>query len=90
MKERRKGNAGVENAIFDDQTVNNLALMLNDHFEMMMNMMANSMPSKGKGKKGKACQAWQDAATINDKIEQLKNGQKTGRQYSEELARMAA
>jgi hypothetical protein len=90
MKERRKGNAGAEMQ-FSMTNINNLALMLNDHFEMMMNMMANSMPSKGKGKKGKGSPSLgKIQQQINDKIEQLKNGQKTGRQYSEELAKMAA
>ena len=90
MKERRKGNAGVEMQ-FSMTNINNLALMLNDHFDMMMNMMSNSMPSKGKGKKGKSMPSLgKMQQEINDKIEQLKNGQKTGRQYSEELARMAA
>ena len=90
MKERRKGNAGVEMQ-FSMTNINNLALMLNDHFENMMNMMANAMPSKGKGKKGKAMpNLGKMQQQINDQIEQLKNGQKTGRQYSEELARMAA
>ena len=90
MKERRKGNAGVEMQ-FSMTNINNLALMLNDHFENMMNMMANAMPSKGKGKKGKGAPSLgKMQQQINDQIEQLKNGQKTGRQYSEELARMAA
>jgi multisubunit Na+/H+ antiporter MnhB subunit len=90
MKERRKGNAGVEMQ-FSMTNINNLALMLNDHFENMMNMMANAMPSKGKGKKGKGMPNLSKMQQqINDQIEQLKNGQKTGRQYSEELARMAA
>jgi len=90
IKERRKGNAGVEMQ-FSMTNINNLALMLNDHFEMMMNMMANSMPSKGKGKKGKSLPSLgKMQQEINEKIEQLKNGQKTGRQYSEELAKMAA
>ena len=90
MKERRKGNAGVEMQ-FSMTNINNLALMLNDHFENMMNMMANAMPSKGKGKKGKSTPSLgKMQQQINDQIEKLKNGQKTGRQYSEELARMAA
>ena len=90
MKERRKGNAGVEMQ-FSMTNINNLALMLNDHFENMMNMMANAMPSKGKGKKGKGMPSLgKMQQQINDQIEQLKNGQKSGRQYSEELARMAA
>jgi septal ring factor EnvC (AmiA/AmiB activator) len=54
-------------------------------------MMANAMPSKGKSKKGKGMPNLSKMQQqINDQIEQLKNGQKTGRQYSEELARMAA
>jgi hypothetical protein len=91
IKERRKGNAGVEMQ-FSMTNINNLALMLNDHFEMMMNMMANSMPSKGKGKKGRMSMPSLSKMQqqINDKIEQLKGGQKMGRQYSEELAKMAA
>lgn len=53
IKERRKGNAGSEMQL-SMTSINNLALMLNDHFDMMMDMMANAMPSKGKGKaKGK-------------------------------------
>ncbi len=90
MKERRKGNAGVEMQ-FSMTNINNLALMLNDHFEDMMNMMANAMPSKGKGKKGKGSPSLgKMQQQVNDQIEQLKNGQKSGRKYSEELARMAA
>ena len=90
IRERRKSNAGIEMQ-FSMTNINNLALMLNDHFEMLMNMMANSMPSKGKGNKGKKLPSLgKMQQEINDKIEQLKNGQKTGRQYSEELARMAA
>lgn len=92
MKERRKGNASTEMQ-FSMTNINNLALMLNDHFEMMMKMMANATPSKGKGKKGKGNNMpslGKMQQQINDRIQQLKNGQKTGRQYSEELARMAA
>ncbi len=92
MKEKRKGNASTEMQ-FSMTNINNLALMLNDHFEMMMKMMANANPSKGKGKKGKGKNMpslGKMQQQINERIEQLKNGQKTGRQYSEELARMAA
>ena len=90
LKDRHKNVASSEMQ-FSMTNINNLALMLNDHFDMMMKMMANAMPSKGKGKKGKSGQSLgKMQQQINDKIEQLKNGQKTGRQYSEELARMAA
>ncbi len=90
MKERHKGSAASEMQ-FSMTNINNLALMLNDHFEMMMKMMANAMPSKGKGKKGKNPPSLgKMQQQINDQIEQLKNGQKTGRQFSEELAKVAA
>lgn len=89
IKERRKGNAGSEMQL-SMTSINNLALMLNDHFDMMMDMMANAMPSKGKGKaKGKQSLG-ELQQQLNDKIEQLKNSGKSGRQLSEELAKMAA
>lgn len=47
IKERRKANASTEMQL-SMTSINNLALMLNDHFEMMMNMMANAKPGKGK------------------------------------------
>ncbi|MBS1486080.1 MAG: hypothetical protein JST43_00720 [Bacteroidetes bacterium] len=91
VKERRKGVASSEMQ-FSMTSLNNLALMLNEHFNNMMNMMANAKPSKkGKGKKGGNFPSLSKMQqSINDKIEQLKNGQKTGRQFSEELARVAA
>src|SRR5258708_12874945 len=54
-------------------------------------MKVNATPAKGK-KKGKQQQLslGQLQQQLNQKIEQLKNGGKTGRQYSEELAKMAA
>jgi hypothetical protein len=89
IKERRKGNAGSEMQL-SMTSINNLALMLNDHFDMMMDMMANAMPSKGKGKaKGKESLG-ELQQQLNDQIEQLKNSGKSGRQLSEELAKMAA
>ncbi|MBZ0246833.1 MAG: hypothetical protein K8H85_12895 [Cyclobacteriaceae bacterium] len=89
IKERRKGNAGSEMQL-SMTSINNLALMLNDHFDMMMDMMANAMPSKGKGKaKGKQSLG-ELQQQLNDRIEQLKNSGKSGRQLSEELAKMAA
>jgi septal ring factor EnvC (AmiA/AmiB activator) len=71
-------------------SINNLALMLDDHFDMMMQMMANAQPSgkkKGKGQKPSLSQMQQQ---LNQKIEELKKGGKSGRQLSEELAEMAA
>ena len=42
-------------------SINNLALMLNDHYDMMMDMMANAQPG-GKKKKGQEPSLRQDAA----------------------------
>lgn len=72
-------------------SINNLALMLDSHFDMMMQMMANakpsSKPSKQKGQKPSMSQMQQQ---LNQKIQELKGSGKSGRQLSEELADMAA
>jgi hypothetical protein len=65
--------------------------MLDDHFDMMMQMMANAKPSGKKGKqKGQKPNLSQMQQQLNQKIEQLKNSGKSGRELSEELAEMAA
>lgn len=93
IRERKKGNAGSEMQL-SMTSINNLALMLNDHFDMMMQMMANAMPGLGKkGKqKGKSeMNLGQMQQQLNQRIEQLRNGGKGGgREFSEELAKMAA
>jgi hypothetical protein len=90
VRERRKPNAASEMQL-SMTSINNLALMLNDHFDMMMEMLANAMPMPGK-KKGKLKQPGlgQLQQQLNEKIQDLKNGNKSGRQYSEELAKVAA
>jgi len=89
IRERRKGNAGSEMQL-SMTSINNLALMLNDHFDMLMDMMANAMPSKGKGKAKGEQSLGELQKQLNQQIEELKNSGKTGRQLSEELAKMAA
>ncbi len=89
IKERRKGNASSEMQL-SMTSINNLALMLNDHFDMMMDMMANAMPSKGKGKSKGQQSLGELQQKLNDQIQELKNSGKSGRQLSEELAKMAA
>jgi hypothetical protein len=89
IRERRKSNAGSEMQM-TMTSINNLALMLNDHFDMMMDMMANAMPSPGKKKKGKQQSLGEMQQRLNDQIEQIKKGGKTGRELSEEMAKMAA
>jgi hypothetical protein len=71
-------------------SINNLALMLDDHFDMMMQMMANAKPSMGKSKKGQKPSLSQMQQQLNQKIQQLKGSGKSGRELSEELAEMAA
>ncbi len=90
IKERRKANASTEMQL-SMTSINNLALMLNDHFEMMMNMMANAMPGKGKKKSGQPTSLGKMQEMLNQQMQELKNGGgKPGRQLSEEFARMAA
>jgi len=89
-KERRRPQAQTEMQ-FSMTSINNLALMLDDHFDMMMQMMANAKPSSGKGKKkGKPQSLSQMQQQLNQRIQELKNGGKPGKQLSEELAKTAA
>lgn len=73
-------------------SINNLALMLDSHFDMMMQMMANAKPSmkKGKSKNSPKQNLSQLQQQLNQKIQELRNSGKSGRQLSEELAEMAA
>jgi hypothetical protein len=88
-KERRRPQAASEMQM-TMTSINNLALMLDDHFDMMMQMMANAKPSMGKPKKGQKQSLGQMQQQLNQKIQDLKNSGKGGRQLSEELAEMAA
>ncbi len=63
--------------------------MLNDHYNMMMDMMANAQPG-GKKKKGQQPSLGKMQQMLNQQMEEIKNSGKTGRQLSEEMARMAA
>ncbi len=75
---------------FSMTSLNNLALMLDSHFDMLMQMMANAKPSMKSKQKGKEPNLSQLQQQLNNRIEQLKNSGKEGRQLSEELAEMAA
>lgn len=89
-KERRRPQASGEMQM-TMTSINNLALMLDDHFDMMMNMMANGQPSMGKKKqKGKTPSLSQMQQQLNQRIQDLKGSGATGRELSEELAEMAA
>ncbi len=89
IKERRKANASTEMQL-SMTSINNLALMLNDHFEMMMNMMANAMPGKGKKKSSGKPSLGKLQQQLNQQMEDIRKGGKSGRQLSEEFAQMAA
>ena len=90
-RERRRPQASSEMQM-SMTSINNLALMLDDHFDMMMQMMANAQPSAGKKGKQKMQKPSlsQMQQQLNERIQQLKNSGKGGREYSEELAKMAA
>jgi hypothetical protein len=89
-KERRRSQAQNEMQL-GMTSINNLALMLDDHFDAMMQMMANAKPSSGKGKKkGKPQSLSQMQQQLNQRIQEMKNGGKSGKQLSEELAKTAA
>jgi hypothetical protein len=89
-KERRRPQSASEMQL-TMTSINNLALMLDDHFDMMMQMMANAKPGKGKSKqKGKEKSLGEMQQQLNQKIQELRNSGKSGRQLSEELAEMAA
>ncbi|HEY9047337.1 MAG TPA: hypothetical protein VIN08_15635 [Ohtaekwangia sp.] len=89
-KERRRPQASTEMQA-SMTSINNLALMLDDHFDIMMQMMSNAQPSMGKSKqKGQKPSLSQMQQQLNQKIQDLKGSGKSGRQLSEELAEMAA
>ena len=91
-KERRKPQAFTEMQA-TMTSINNLALMLDDHFEMMMEMMAKAKSSMGKSKnkqKGQKPNLSQLQEQLNQRIERLKNSGKSGKELSEELAELAA
>lgn len=77
---------------FSMTSMNNLALMLNETFKSMQQMMAMSMPGSGKGgKKGNTPSTGmgEQQKDINQKIQGLGSGGKNGQQMSEELAKIA-
>jgi len=89
IKERKKQNASTEMQL-SMTSINNLALMLDDHYNSMMEMMAKAKPGKGNKKDGKKPSLSQLQKKINEKMNELKKTGKGDRTYSEEFARMAA
>lgn len=89
-RERRRPQASNEMQM-TMTSINNLALMLDEHFDMMVEMMANAQPSMGKSKKkGQKPSLSQMQQQLNERIQELKESGKSGRELSEELAEMAA
>ncbi len=72
-------------------SMNNLALLLNDVLQQMQQQMADAMgqPQKGKGKQP-SMNLSDLQEELNNKISELKKSGKTGRELSQELAKLAA
>jgi len=91
VRDRKKGNASTEMQLAMT-SINNLALLLNDHFDAMMQMLQNAMmmPGKGKPKGNQKMPGLGDKQKqLNQRTEELMKGGKGGRELSEELARIA-
>ena len=102
LKQRKPGQASGEQQ-FAMTSMNNLALLLDEAMQKMQqklgkqmqgNQMCNNPGQKpgqgqksGKGNEGKLGDMQKQ---LNDEIKKLKSGQKTGRQLSESLAKLAA
>lgn len=90
LKERNK-NKAVGKQQFAMTSMNNLALLLDDVLQQMQQQMADAMgqpmPKKGNKPLPSLSKLQQQ---LNEKINQLKKSGKTGRQLSEELAKLAA
>ena len=94
IKERNVGKAtGYQQLTMT--SINNLALMLNDALKQMQQQMAQAQSQAGKGKskkngKPKPGDMGDLQQGLNQKIEELKKGNQSGRGLSEELAKLAA
>lgn len=90
IKERKKPIA-VSEQQFAMTSINNLALLLDDVLQQMQSAMADAMgkPQKKKGNQ-KTPSLSELQQQLNGKIEELKESGKSGRQLSEELAKLAA
>ncbi|MDQ3392845.1 MAG: DUF4175 family protein [Bacteroidota bacterium] len=92
LKERNQPLA-ISKQQFAMTSINNLALLLDDVLDQMQQQMAEAMGKPQKGKKGQKSkgQSLGDLQNdLNKQIEGLKKSGKTGREMSEELAKMAA
>jgi len=86
IRERKKGEA-VGKQQFTMTTINDLALMLDDVMDQMMNAMGMG---GGQPQNARVPSMSELQQQLSEKIDQLKKSGKSGRQLSEELAKMAA
>jgi hypothetical protein len=91
LKDRNRGRA-LSSQQFAMTSINNLALLLDDTMQQMQMSMSESMGNKSKGdKKQKGLPDLQEMQNqLGEKMEELKGSGKTGRELSEQLAKMAA
>lgn len=93
LKERRLGQAAARQQ-FAMTSMNNLSLMLNDAFKQMQQQMSGMpAPGSGKGKQkgNKPSPGLGDMQKgLNDRIQQLSKGGKSGQGLSEELSRLSS
>ncbi|MEQ9466881.1 MAG: DUF4175 family protein [Ekhidna sp.] len=92
LKDRNR-NRALSSQQFAMTSINNLALLLDDTMQQMQMAMSESMSSSGKPQK-KPSQGLPDLQELQnqlgEKINELKGSGKSGRELSEELARLAA
>lgn len=91
IKERKKPIA-VSNQQLAMTSINNLALMLDNSLSNMMQMMSNAMGNqKSNQQKNKPGESLSDMQMkLNQQIQDLQQSGKSGRELSEELAKLAA
>ena len=91
LKDRNRGRA-ISSQQFVMTAINNLALLLDDTMQQMqMSMAEASGSSQGDQKQDNGIPDLQELQNqLGQKIEELKGSGKSGRELSEELARLAA
>jgi chromosome segregation ATPase len=89
IRDRKKAKATSEQQ-FSMTTMNNLALMLDDVMEMMQKNLSEAMGNPNNQGQQPTPSLSELQKQLNQQIEQLKRSGKSGRDLSEELAKLAA
>jgi len=89
IRERKKPKA-VSEQQFAMTSMNNLALLLDDVLQQMQQAMNDAMGQGKPGEEGSQPKLSELQQQLNQQIEDLKKSGKSGRQLSEELAKLAA